>query len=194
MTDQSAGPSAKLKPGPLILLVLLIAAICAAWQVHKAFFASDPATPGRGGPRSGRPDRLADNRPGAMFSRIMGNFLAEDGVTPLQGHPGGIAPPPGTTTRSRPEWHIKGNYRTERASYNVPGQVAEVQTYYTQALNQAGLTVIGVRPDQAGGRIVTFEGPTGLGSLGLRKSRDNDRMTWVIVMINLPVDAADGDR
>jgi len=184
--DQPAAPSGS--PGrrarPLLLLVLLVVAIFAAWQVHEAFFDEHSTAPPRAvGPR---PDRPADPPGVWSAANLLTHPLAGEGIDKLDGDPGGIAPPEGATTRLAHSF-VRGNILTERASYDVPGEVDKTLAHYSEAMARRGLGVLNVREDRPDAKFIEFSGAGGLTAvLRLWKLDGDDRMVRVILVVDRP--------
>ena len=196
MTDQAdklaTSGKTKRKAGSLIMLVLLISAIFADLQIHEAVFDTQPAVPRRRAP-AWRPSGPAAEQGRPSLRQLLADPLAGDGFERLDGDPGDIAPPAGSTRRFA-QWFVSGNFLTERASYEVPGQVDEVLAHYTQEFARRGFDVIEVIDKEAGGKLATFTGPPGVATLSLHKSRGDDRITRVLMNIEWPVDLAGENR
>jgi len=189
MTDQADQPVApSSRPGrgahPLILLALLVVAIFAAWQVHEAFFdGHSTAPPRRAGARSDRP---SDSPEGLSVADLLADPFAGEGTEKLNDDPGGIAPPAGAAVRLA-QRVVRGNVLTERASYDVPGEVAETLAHYIEALARRGLGVLNVHEDRPDAKFIEFSGADGLTAvLYLWKLDGDDRMVRVILVVDRP--------
>ncbi len=197
MTDQADQPAAPSRrpsraPRPLILLALLVVAIFAAWQVHEAFFDEHSTAPPR---RAGaRPDRPGDSSQGLSVADLLADPFAGDGIDRLDDDPGGIAPPAGAAVRLAQRL-VRGNILTERASYDVPGEVDETLAHYSEAMARRGLGVLNVREDRPSAKFIEFSGAGGLTAvLYLWKLDGDDRMVRVILVVDRPTRSAEDNR
>lgn len=197
MTDQADQPAAPSgSPGrsvrPLILLALLVVAIFVAWQVHEAFFDEHSTAPPR---RAGaRPDRPGDSSQGLSVADLLADPFAGDGIDRLDDDPGGIAPPAGAAVRLAQRL-VRGNILTERASYDVPGEVDETLAHYSEAMARRGLGVLNVREDRPSAKFIEFSGAGGLTAvLYLWKLDGDDRMVRVILVVDRPTRSAEDNR
>lgn len=196
MTDQANRPKraagkARRKAGHLILLALLGSAIFAAWQVHVTVFDKERDGQYRVPPAGARP--TWPEQGARSLDELMASPLAAEGIEPLGGDPGGIRPPAGAIGRGA-ERFVRDGYLTERASYDVPGPVAEVLAYYSEALAENGLSVVYVRDVAAGGKMASFSGPDGMATVTLHRRRGDDRIVRIIIMVEQPAGPADGNR
>lgn len=197
MTDQAdrpAMPSRRASRGarPLILLALLVVAIFAAWQVHEAFFDEHSTSPLR---RVGaRSDQPSDSSEGLSVAELLADPFAGDGIDRLDDDPGGVAPPAGAAVRLAQRL-VRGNILTERASYDVPGEVDETLAHYSEAMARCGLGVLNVRQDRPDAKFIEFSGAGGLTAvLYLWKLDGDDRMVRVILVVDRPTPSAEDNR
>ena len=157
-----------------MLVVLLAAGVIAAWKVN-AFWRERSAG---FKPASSRPAPQA----GEPAAGLELDFPAgAAGVSPLEGDPGGIAPPLGAQRRGGFSRRT-GRAAVEVASYDYAGTVEAAADHYRTALAEKGFRRLGEdNPEDA--LILTFKADDASATVSLRKAGKK----YKIVIVELAI-------
>ena len=166
----------------ILVLALLAAGTFAAWQAG-VFVSRRIGRHTRGASSAANLPAQTQPAPDACSpGDLLRSPLAAVGLTPLDGDPGGIAPPAGSKRREAFQRRIGG--RTEqRARYELAGAIGAAADYYARALAARGFVR---RPDGAaarGGRTMVFVGDAAAATVRLNARPAGGKMVEAVVTV-----------
>jgi len=166
-------------PRTVLLLTLLAGGVLLAWAAHRRVFRPHENEPS---PKS-RPRRssLPDTKPWPVSApaEAFGETLAERAVRPLEGDPGGIAPPPSARRVSAFEFSDGTLY----GRYDDPGPMESAEDHYRRTLEAKGYRRLGEVSVAEGGRTVVYERDGAQALVTLRKKASDGKMVVEIVVL-----------
>jgi len=181
-----------------LYVAFVVAGVFAAWQARRLWLSPADET------RAVQPGDLEEWRyggetPPRASASVHGGILAQIGAEPLEGDPGGIAPPPGAirgigvrrTMGGAPDRDGRRGaaaWVVEQAGYQCPGGVEAAAAHYVERLGERGHRLVADRA-AASGRQLLFQAPGGERAyVRLRKLDEQRKMVRVTLSLIRPSD------
>lgn len=167
-----------------LYLLLVASGLFAAWQIY-VFASSVRRSAGPGALNAGVCKPAPGSPPATMPLDpldVRGDPLGRMGLAPLEGDPGGIAPPPGARRLGARRRRADGQVWLE-GRYDYDGTLDAAVEHYRRIAAARGLRGIGDREVRFGWRQVIFDGEEVLLRISLRKKPSDDKIVRLVVVV-----------